>query len=47
MSWLVYTRGTIHPHRADIALRSVYEYATKLTGVEFYKTLYINIEDKL
>ena len=47
MSWIIYTRGTIHPHRVDTVLKSIYDYSAKLLGVEFYQTLYINIGNKL
>ncbi|MFA4937265.1 MAG: PEP-utilizing enzyme [Patescibacteria group bacterium] len=45
--WYWYTRGTIHPHRADLVLLGIKYFAPKLNVSKFYKTLYINIGDKL
>ena len=47
MSWLVYTRGTIQPHRLDVALRAVHQFGAKLNGVKFEKVLSINEGGKL
>lgn len=45
--WYWYTRGTIHPHRADLALLGIRHFASKLNVAKFYKILYINIGNKL
>lgn len=45
--WYWYTRGTIHLHRADMALLGIKYFAPKLNVSKFYKTLYINVGDKL
>lgn len=47
MPWLVYTRGTIHPHRAAVILAGINELGTKMNNVPFQKTLYFNIGEKL
>lgn len=41
MKWFVYTRGTIHLHRAAQILLGVHEYATKFNEVRFEDILYI------
>jgi len=45
--WYWYTRGTIHPHRVDQVFLGVKYFAAELNVTRFYKTLYINIGDKL
>ena len=46
MKWIIYQRGTIYPHAADMFLRGVLEYSEKLAG-GFVSTLYINLGPKL
>ncbi len=47
MKWLVYTRGTIHPHRLSLAFPSFREAGKKLIGIPIYDVLYINKGSKL
>ena len=46
MKWIIYQRGTIYPHAADMFLRGVFQYSEKLAGC-FVCTLYINLGPKL
>lgn len=45
--WYWYTRGTIHPHRADQLLIGIRKYGPVLNVEKVYETLYINLGDKL
>ncbi|MFH1111659.1 MAG: PEP-utilizing enzyme [Patescibacteria group bacterium] len=45
--WYWYTRGTIHPHRADQLLIGIGKYGPILNVGKIYETLYINLGDKL